>query len=93
MGLSEVGAIGPASIPLDMERIQALRLFVRVVDLGSFSEAAGEIGIGQPAATKQVARLEQRLGARLLHRPAGHQPAGDRGLAGLSGRAQGTDAT
>ena len=51
-----------------MERIQALRLFVRVVDLGSFSKAAGELGIGQPAATKQVAQLERRLGARLLHR-------------------------
>jgi DNA-binding transcriptional LysR family regulator len=51
-----------------MERIQALRLFVRVVDLGSFSKAAGEIGIGQPAATKQVAQLEKQLGARLLHR-------------------------
>jgi DNA-binding transcriptional LysR family regulator len=51
-----------------MERIQALRLFVRVVDLGSFSKAAGEIGLGQPAATKQVAQLERQLGARLLHR-------------------------
>ena len=51
-----------------MESIQALRLFVRVVDLGSFSKAAAEIGMGQPAATKQVARLEAQLGARLLHR-------------------------
>ena len=51
-----------------MERIAALRLFVRVVDLGSFSKAAAELGVGQPAATKQVARMEQRLGARLLHR-------------------------
>ena len=51
-----------------MDRIQAIRLFVRVVDLGSFSKAAAEIGIGQPAATKQVARLEAQLGSRLLHR-------------------------
>ncbi|MDE2147650.1 MAG: LysR family transcriptional regulator [Burkholderiales bacterium] len=51
-----------------MDRIQALRLFVRVVDLGSFSKAAAELGIGQPAATKQVARLEAQLGSRLLHR-------------------------
>lgn len=51
-----------------MDRIQALRLFVRVVDLGSFSKAAAELGIGQPAATKQVARMEEQLGARLLHR-------------------------
>jgi DNA-binding transcriptional LysR family regulator len=51
-----------------MERIQALKLFVRVVDLGSFSKAAAELGIGQPAATKQVSRMEAHLGARLLHR-------------------------
>lgn len=51
-----------------MDRIQALRLFTRVVDLGSFSRAAAELGIGQPAATKQVARMEKELGARLLHR-------------------------
>ena len=51
-----------------MDRLQALRLFVRVVDLGSFSKAAAEFGIGQPAATKQIAQMEQSLGARLLHR-------------------------
>jgi DNA-binding transcriptional LysR family regulator len=51
-----------------MDRLQALRLFVRVVDLGSFSKAAADLGVGQPAATKQVAQLERQLGARLLHR-------------------------
>ena len=51
-----------------MDRIQALLLFTRVVDLGSFSRAAAELGIGQPAVTKQIARLEKELGARLLHR-------------------------
>lgn len=51
-----------------MDRIQGIRLFVRVVDLGSFSKAAAEMGVGQPAATKQVARLEDQLGSRLLHR-------------------------
>lgn len=51
-----------------MERISEVRLFIRVVDLGSFTKAAAEAGIGQPAATKQIVRLEQQLGARLLHR-------------------------
>ena len=51
-----------------MDRLQAVRLFVRVVELGSFSKAAAELGIGQPAVTKQVARMEAQLGARLLHR-------------------------
>ena len=51
-----------------MDRIQALRLFIRVVDLGSFSKAAADLGIGQPSATKLVAQLEKQLGSRLLHR-------------------------
>ncbi len=51
-----------------MDRFQAAKLFVRVVDLGSFSKAAAELGIGQPSATKLVAQLEQQLGSRLLHR-------------------------
>lgn len=51
-----------------MEKIREIRLFVRVVDLCSFSKAAIEAGIGQPAATKQINRMEQQLGARLLHR-------------------------
>ncbi len=51
-----------------MDRIQAVRLFIRVVDLGSFSKAAADLGIGQPSATKQVAQLERQLGSRLLHR-------------------------
>lgn len=51
-----------------MEKIQEIKLFVRVVDLGSFSKAAAEAGIGQPAATKQISRMESQLGARLLHR-------------------------
>jgi DNA-binding transcriptional LysR family regulator len=51
-----------------MDRIQAIELFIRVVDLGSFSKAAIDRGIGQPTATKLVAALEKRLGSRLLHR-------------------------
>ncbi len=51
-----------------MDRIQGIRLFIRVVDLGSFSKAAADMGMGQPAATKQVAQLEKQLGSRLLHR-------------------------
>jgi DNA-binding transcriptional LysR family regulator len=53
---------------LRMDRFQAAKLFIRVVDLGSFSKAAADIGIGQPAATKRVAQLEKQLGSRLLHR-------------------------
>ena len=41
-----------------MDRLQAIELFIRVVDLGSFSKAAADMGMGQPSATKLVAHLE-----------------------------------
>lgn len=42
--------------------------FVRVVEAGSFSGAARVLKVGQPAVSKTVAQLEQRLGAKLLLR-------------------------
>ena len=51
-----------------MDRIAAVHLFIRVVETGSFSRAAADLDITQPTATKAVAAMEQRLGARLLHR-------------------------
>jgi DNA-binding transcriptional LysR family regulator len=51
-----------------MTSFQAMKLFVRVVDLGSFSKAAHDLGIGQPSATKLIAQMEQQLGSRLLYR-------------------------
>ncbi len=51
-----------------MDRIRSIRLFIRVVELGSFSKAADDVGIAQPTATKMVAQMERQLGSRLLHR-------------------------
>lgn len=51
-----------------MDRILAMQMFVRVVETGSFSKAAAELGTTQPTATKAVAQAERRLNARLLHR-------------------------
>jgi DNA-binding transcriptional LysR family regulator len=51
-----------------MVSFQAMKLFVRVVDLASFSKAAADVGMGQPSATKMIAQLEKQLGSRLLHR-------------------------
>jgi DNA-binding transcriptional LysR family regulator len=42
--------------------------FVRVVETGSFSGAARQLGLGQPAVSKIVAQLEERLQVRLLLR-------------------------
>ena len=51
-----------------MDRVAAVALFIRIVETGSFSKAAAGFGITQPTATKAVAAMEERLGARLLHR-------------------------
>lgn len=51
-----------------MDRLQAMTAFVRVVETGSFSQAARQIGVGQPAISKTVAQLEDRLQVRLLIR-------------------------
>lgn len=51
-----------------MDRLTGLDLFIRVVETGSFSKAADDLGIAQSTATKAVAAIEERLGARLLHR-------------------------
>jgi DNA-binding transcriptional LysR family regulator len=51
-----------------MDRLAAMEAFVRVVDAGSFSGAAKQLRIGQPAVSKTIAQLEDRLGVRLLLR-------------------------
>jgi LysR family transcriptional regulator for bpeEF and oprC len=51
-----------------MDRLDAMKLFLRVADSGSFSKAARAAGVGQPAVSKQIAALEARLGAQLLRR-------------------------
>jgi len=51
-----------------MEHLNEIALFVQVVECGSFSVAAERLDLSRSAVSKAVSRLEQRLGARLLHR-------------------------
>src|SRR6185312_15471616 len=51
-----------------MDASSDLRVFVRVMDRGSFSRAASELGLTPSAVSKLVSRLEDRLGAKLLAR-------------------------
>lgn len=53
-----------------MDRLQAMTVFVRVVESGSFSAAARLMHLGQPAVSKAVAQLEKQLGVQLLLRSA-----------------------
>jgi len=51
-----------------MNRLAVMETFVRIVEMGSFSAAARHMNVGQPAVSKSVAQLEERLGVRLLMR-------------------------
>jgi len=51
-----------------MDRLDALRLFLRVAETGSFSRAAAEAGVAQSVVSRAVSKLEADLGARLLNR-------------------------
>jgi len=51
-----------------MDKLRAMKTFVRVVEAGSFSAVAHESDTTQSAVSKQVAALERELGARLLTR-------------------------
>src|SRR5258706_14676894 len=60
--------MGHSSREWPMDRMAAMEAFVRVVDAGSFSGAAKQLRLGQPAVSKTIAQLEERLGGRLLLR-------------------------
>lgn len=51
-----------------MDHLADLAIFARVVELESFSAAAATLGLSKSAVSKQISRLEQRLGAQLLQR-------------------------
>lgn len=58
-----------------MDRLTAMEVLVRVVETGSFSGAARLLRVGQPAVSKTIAQLEERLGVSLLLRsPRGLTP-------------------
>ncbi|RUO80805.1 LysR family transcriptional regulator [Idiomarina tyrosinivorans] len=51
--------------------MDALRAFVSVVDLQSFTAAGQQLGRSQPAISLQLQRLDEQLGVKLLHRQGG----------------------
>ena len=51
-----------------MDKLTSIRAFTRVVDLGSFSEAARSLRLSRSAISKYVIDLEEELGVQLLHR-------------------------
>ncbi|MCV0426490.1 MAG: LysR family transcriptional regulator [Roseibium sp.] len=55
-----------------MDRLDAMRFFVRVVDRRSFTHAAADLDISRSTATEVIQRLEERLRTRLLERTTRH---------------------
>jgi LysR family transcriptional regulator, regulator for bpeEF and oprC len=63
-----------------MDRFDTMRLFCRIVELGSFSRAAADLHLPAATATHAIRALETRLGVRLLQRTTRHvspTPDGD----------------
>lgn len=51
-----------------MDRLDGMRLFVRVAELGSFAAVAQQMNVARSVVTRQVAALEAHLGTKLLAR-------------------------
>jgi DNA-binding transcriptional LysR family regulator len=51
-----------------LDRIDAMRLFIRVADAGSFSRAAADLELGQPTVSRRIQDLEESLGTTLFQR-------------------------
>ncbi len=62
-----------------MDKLASLRAFVKVVELGSFSEAGRQLRLSRSAMSKSVADLEQSLGVQLLHRTTRHASPNESG--------------
>jgi len=61
------------------DRIQAMRIFRRVAELGSFSAAANDLDMTPATVSKHIAHLEHHLGTRLIHRTTRRMHLSDSG--------------
>ncbi|WP_225413681.1 LysR family transcriptional regulator [Stigmatella hybrida] len=58
----------PASVPATADRLELMQTFIRIVEAGSLSSAAAQMGTTQPTVSRRLQSLERSLGLRLLQR-------------------------
>lgn len=56
------------SNPISSDRIELMQTFIRIVESGSLSAAAQQLGTTQPTISRRLQTLEQRLGLKLIMR-------------------------
>jgi DNA-binding transcriptional LysR family regulator len=64
-----------------VDKLASLRAFVKVVELGSFSEAGRQLRLSRSAISKYVSELERSLGVQLLNRTTRHASPNENGQA------------
>src|ERR1700761_9420594 len=64
-----------------MDKLQAMQVFVRVVETGGITRAADSLGLPKATATTLIQKLEASLGVRLLNRTTRHVSATPNGTA------------
>ncbi len=57
------GTRAPWDIGMGMDLLAAMRIYVRVVERETMSGAARDLGMGQPAVSERIEKLERFLGA------------------------------
>ena len=67
--------------------LDQLRYFLRVAQRGSFTKAADELGVSQPALSRSIQKLEEELGQPVIERHPRHVTLTEAGAL-LQSRAQ-----
>jgi DNA-binding transcriptional LysR family regulator len=68
-----------------MDQLDAMRNFVRIVEAGSISRAADQLGLAKSGVSRRLVELEQQLGVRLLNRTTRRSSLTDAGQAYYEG--------
>lgn len=67
-----------------MDRLEAMSMLIKVVEVGSFSAASKALNVPLPTLSRKISELENQLGVRLLHRTTRKLTLTDSGAAYIS---------